>query len=286
MKKSSLKVYDYVDYREFIRDRLEELQAKDKKYSKRWFVQQQLGIRSGATYINDIINGKRKVSRSLIQIFPKALGLSRKESEFFRCLIRYGDAKSENERMAAMKDLKRSKVFVETHQLDIHQFEYYANPILLALRELVTTGDFREDPHWIAERLQIPAQEKEIEQAIQELIKAEHLTRDKAGRLQQTALHIRTGNQFEMRDALRAYHRNMLKLASESIELPIATRYLRGLSVSCTDESYKEICEEIETLIDRIRAIVDQEQDAPKHVYHFASGFYPLTRIEDTRKDQ
>ena len=275
MIKTKLNIYSYSDYRIFLYDRLSELKEINSKYSRRYFIRA-LNL-SSSNYLKRIIDGSRNLSDRLAKKLTVVLGLSKDEERFFFKLKSYNQAKTTLERKEALKNLRRSRLFKDVHKLDMGEFDYYSDPLMVALREMVGLYDFKEDPAWIASRLSFKASKERIIEALKQLQVSGHLVRDQKKKLCAARTHQSTGEHFGSL-TLRTYHLNMLKLGADSIELPSDQRYFQGLSFSVPASAYDQITDEMQLLADKIRQIVD-ESEKTDMVYHMEMVFFPLTKL-------
>lgn len=274
MKKTKLYIYSYMDYRLFINDRLDELKADNAKFSRRYFCSK-LGLAS-TNYLKLIIDGRRNLSDKLLIRMAQVLGLDEEESAFFADLVAYGQAKNTEAKLLALENLRKNKRFIKVHQLALDNFDYFADPVTLTMRELVALRDFREDPEWIAQRMPVKATARQIQESLDKLERLGQIARAEDGSLAVVHRHQSTGSQLGS-VTLRSYHLKMLQLAAEAMELPVDTRHYRGLTMSIPGVAYDKIIEQISLCINRIRAIVDESTDATQ-VYHLEMALFPLTR--------
>ncbi|RJO67190.1 MAG: TIGR02147 family protein [Myxococcales bacterium] len=274
MKRTKLSIYAYTDFRAFLRDRLAELKEENPKFSQRYFTGK-LGL-SGRSYLTMVIDGSRNLSDSLARKLADVLGLGAEETVFFHELIRYGQAKTTEAKSEALDNLRRNKHFLKVHQLDLDHLDYMNDPLTLTLREMVVLQDFREDLKWICERLPVKATPKRVKEGLDKLLRLGLLVRDGQGRLQLAHKHQSTGPRLGS-VPLRSYHRTMLKLAAESMDLPTDVRSFSGLTIAVGSASYAKILEAYASFLDKVRAIIDSEE-AYDHVYHLEAVLFPLTR--------
>ena len=274
MKKSQLNIFTYRDFRSFIRDRLAELKNSDSKYSYQ-FLASRLGIAS-KSHIKMVVDARHNISLELAARLAEVFELNRREQEFFLALVDYGQADDERCKQLALERLCSFGSFSRLHRLDIKQMDYYADPLLLALREMVELKDFSETPAYIAARLPFKAGEARIRKAIAKLIELGLLERDDSGHLRHCEHNIATGD--DMRSlAIKTYYRQRFKEAAAALEVPADKRRLGGLSCAVSRSTYKKICDILEESLGRIYVLLDEEEEADE-VYQLVTAFYPLTR--------
>jgi len=282
MKKSQLNIFSYRDFRLFIRDRLAELKAIDSKYSYQ-FLASRLGIAS-KSHIKMVVDAKHNISIELAERLGGIFELNRREQDFFLALVDYGQAADERCKQAALERLCAFGSFSKLHRLDLKQMDYYADPLMLALREMVELKDFSESPAYISSRLPYKVSTAGIRKAIAKLIELGLLERDTAGRLRHCEHHIATGD--DMRSlAVRKYYRQRFKEASAALEIPADRRRLGGLSCAVSRSTYKKICDILEESLGRIYVLLDEEEEADE-VYQLVTAIYPLTRPASTYTDK
>jgi uncharacterized protein (TIGR02147 family) len=207
-------VFDFLDYRaylrEFYRRRKEHTAFSYRAFSMR----AKLG---SPNYLKLVIDGERNLTHAMAKRFAQACGLAGPPAAFFAELVAFGQAETMDERNESYTRLKRFVQYREANQLQIAQDEYHSKWYLPAIRELVLAEDFREDPEWIAARLNPRIKPAEARQALQSLMRLEMLVPDENGRLRQGTPHGTTGAETASLHMVN-YHRTMMRLASESLE--------------------------------------------------------------------
>ncbi len=281
MKKSQLNIFSYRDYRSFIKDRLAELKAADSKYSYQ-FLATRLGIAS-KSHIKMVADGRHNISGELAARLGQIFELNRREQEFFLALVDYGQAADERCKQLALERLCSFGSFSKLHRLDLKQMEYYADPLMLALREMVELKDFEENAGYVSARLPFKVGATRLRKALAKLLELGLLERDAAGRLRHCEHHIATGD--DMRSlAVKTYYRQRFKEAASALESPSDRRRLGGLTCAVSRDTYKKICDIMEESLGRIYVLLDGEEEA-EEVYQLVTAFYPLTRpLSDEKK--
>lgn len=280
MRKTDLNIYSYTEFRSFLNDRLLELKKQDRKFSRR-FLSKKLDL-ANSNHLKLIIDGARNVSEELTQRLARVLGLNKEERLFFLDLVHYGQAKTTEAKADSFEKLRRNRHFMKVHQLTSDQFDYYADPLMLTLREIVALKDFQEDPEWIASRMPTKVTFEEIKKALSKLQRLGLLVRDSEGLLKLAHQHQRTGEQLGS-TPLRTYHRKMLSLAAKALELPVEKRYYNGLTMAIKADMYPKLLELHAEFIDKVRSLIDEEE-AYDDVYHLETTLFPLTRPGKVKK--
>src|SRR4051812_41726944 len=92
-------IYQYLDYRAFIKDRFNWMQSRDPSFSQRKLARVAGFANPG--FFNEVIKGRRKLSSAAIERMGEGLSLDANEVEFLRVLVALTDAKDTEERGAA-----------------------------------------------------------------------------------------------------------------------------------------------------------------------------------------
>jgi len=276
MKRTSLNIYEYTDFRAFLKDRLTELKASDSRYSLR-FLSDRLGL-SSKSHLKMVADGQRNLSSALAGKIGAAIGLADEEAAFFVALVRYGQAKSTVEQQTALDELRRRRKFLDVHQLELDHFDYLSDQLTLTLRELVSFPDFKEDPNWIAERMPIEAPPRQIKEAISKLLRLGLVRRDEKGSLIPSHIHQVTGDGLKS-VALRTFYEQTFARAAASMLEPSAVRHLGGLTMAISEDSYHKIIDRYKSFVAEVRHIVDDDI-SPDQVYQLVMGLFPLTKAD------
>ncbi len=274
MKKKRINIFDYTDFRIFIRDYLDLKKKESYRLSRRYYCER-LSLKS-PSYLKLIIDGRRTLTETLMHKIALVFELNKGESRFFFDLVEYNQTGSESEKVEAFQKLRRHKNFIKIHKMSLDNFDFMTDPITLALKEMVVFDDFREDYAWIVSRMSFPAKEIDVQRGLVKLIDLGLIRRDKAGSLVPTFKQTKTGDQFG-NISLRTYHSKMLEKAGESIELPIEQRYFRGYTMSISPEAYSKIIDEYDMFFSKVRRIVNEDK-TPDSVYHTELAMFPLTK--------
>ena len=85
-------LFEYLNYRDYLRDYYEEKKRLSSFYSYRLF-SQKAGF-SAPNVLKLVTEGKRNLSKESVFKFVKALGFNKKEAEYFENLVFFNQAKS------------------------------------------------------------------------------------------------------------------------------------------------------------------------------------------------
>lgn len=271
-------IFEYDDYRAYLRDMYSYLKATRPQFSYRYF-SSKAGFQS-PNFLKLVIDGKRNLSGDSVQRFASALKLNKDEHEFFKHLVEFNQANGSEARAECAKRLMRSRSLSRLQPLRQAQYDYYACWYYIPVRELVKVPGFKEDPEWIAAQFNPRLKPQEAARAIEALEAIGLLKRDESGRLVQTHDSVTTEDEV-VSSQIAAYHREMMKRAAESIS--VVERSQREISAACipvSEGSMRKIKQRIQEFRDEILAIAAEDNQCDR-VYQLNFQLFPLTKTDE-----
>lgn len=275
---SSINIFTFDDYRLFLKEFFKQSKTSGKKMSLRSF-SAQAGFKS-TNFLSLILNGKRGISEETATQIGKILRLNRSELSYFRALVKFNQATSVEERKSHAAYLLRFKEYEKLHPLTGMEFNYYSKWYYVAIRELVNTSDFREDPVWIASHLSPAISSEQAHEALAELKKLGLVVYEK-GKLTNTHGNIATA--AEVHSAfIKAFHQEMIKKGSECIErFHRNHREVSSVTMTMDEESFLKIKEMIQNFEREIVKVKNQAKKASK-VYQLNFQLFPLVKPDES----
>ncbi len=229
-KAVNIDVFEYLDYRAYLRDVYTARRDAGRPLSFRAF-SRKAQLRS-PNYLKLVMDGERNLTEVMAERFADALTLTGDGRQYFVDLVAFTQATSHDARSLAYERLTRSRRFRRVHHLDMAQADYHAHWYLPAIRELVALPGFVEDPAWVAAQLVPRITKRQAEDALRTLEALGLLRRNANGQLAQTDGIVSTGTETRGLH-IGAYHRAMLDRAKAAIELvPAAERDLSALTLA------------------------------------------------------
>jgi uncharacterized protein (TIGR02147 family) len=264
------------DYREILKQRLEERCRANARYSLRAFARD---LKIAPSRLSEILRGKQGLSKAFSEQIAQRIGLSDAEQKLFTSMVVLADARSKKERDVArslLTELEESKQKLNVLREDTFRVieDWYHYTIL----ELTTTTGFKSSPLWISKRLGISVYE--TENAIDRL-KRVGLLQEVDGKFVLTHQSSVTTDDIPS-ESIRTFNKQMLVKASEAItNQSIDEREIGTLTIAIDEKDIPEFKE----MIRKFKAKVDQTAGAKaeakgsklKHVYCLAIQFFRLT---------
>jgi uncharacterized protein (TIGR02147 family) len=276
-------VYEYTDYREFLKDAFKYLKEENKSFSYRFF-SRVAGFKSPSV-LKQVMDGQMKLAPSSIEKFAKAFKLNKEESAFFRHLVLFNQARTIDERQTQLKAMLSSRSYKKLHPLSQLQFNYYQHWYHVSIRELVGLDGFQEDPNWIATHISPQITPQEAKKGLENLVELGLIRRNPDGKLEQADANVTTGDEVVSK-ALANYHREMIKKGAESIEhFPGTIRDISAVTIAVNAESIKTIKEKVQKFRKEILEYASQNAN-PNVIYQVNFQIFPVTEAVDTEGEE
>jgi uncharacterized protein (TIGR02147 family) len=184
-----IEVFDYLDYREFLRDRYLESQVRDRKFTHR-----SIGERGGFDpgLFSKVIMGKRNISSKLIPGFCKAFALEDREAAYFGRLVLFNQAKTFEKKKSLFEKLL-SEAGSRMVPVARDQYEFYREWHHTAIRELLNYYPFKGDFKDLGRQLHPPVSAGKARRSVALLERLGFIRKGKRGAYELASPQITTG---------------------------------------------------------------------------------------------
>ena len=276
-KKSTRKVFEYLDYREFLRDYYNSKKEENPAFSLRVF-SDKIGFKA-KDFISRVMNGDKNLSNQSIPKVASGLRLGKHETEFFVGLVKFNQAETTDERNAAFEEmqaaLKVARFAEKQHVLGHVQYQIYSHWRHLTVRSLIGMFGFDGDYEKLAKQVHPHITADEAKKSVKLLEESELIKKDKSGKYVLTESAITTGDRTS-KLALRGFHQHCLKLAADSIDRdPPGSRHVSGLTLGISQEGYDRIVERINAFRKEIALIAEEDKNSDK-VFQLQFALFPV----------
>jgi uncharacterized protein (TIGR02147 family) len=269
-------IFDFIDYRKFLDSFYNEKKESTRYFSYRYFAGK-AGIHS-PSFLKHVIDGKRNLTRPMIDKFCAGLALTAKEAVYFRNLVLFNQAKTSTEKQEYYSTLRAMFGAVKESVLNADQYDYFAQWYTSVIRELVCLYDFKDNYKKIAEMLVPPILPSEAKSAIRLLLRLKLIRRESDGRYIQTNSAIVADNSVTS-IAARTFNKAMLDLAKNAVDVVDRQhRHVSGLTIGISPATYEVLAAEIEAFKDRIKIIVNQDKES-NLIYQLNLSLFPVSRM-------
>ena len=268
-------VYDYLDYRAFLRAYYEAKKAADRGFSFRVFARL-AGVKA-SNHLKLVMDGKRGLPEATARRYAQAMGLHSDEAEYFCDLTRFNQAASPSERSALYRRLTGFRGYRNVQRLELEHAAYHANWYIPAIRELAARRDFVDDPAWIADQL-VPAISKaDAKRALTTLFSLGLLHKHEDGTVSQGEAVAATAPET-VGVHVANYHRAMLELAAQSIDrFESSEREISSLTMCVGPEDVVRLKRHIQRFEDELVAFATDVKQGDR-VVQLNFQLFPLSR--------
>ena len=268
-------LFEFIDYRRYLASYYEHKKKSTRSFSYRFFAEK-AKIHS-PSFLKEVINGERNLTRRMIDSFSVGLGLNERESVYFRNLVLFNQAKTSTEKQEYYSNLRAMFGNVNESVLNADQYDYFSKWYTSVLREQVCLHDFQDDYKQIASMLIPQILPSEAKAAIKLLLRIKMLRRKKDGTYSQTSTAV-VGENTVISMAMRSFIQAMIEHSREAVEhIDWRIRHISGITIGITPATYDVIATEIEAFKNRVKLIVNREKGCTQ-VYQMNVTLFPVSR--------
>lgn len=265
-------VFEFLDYREILREAFEERKASTPLFSYRMMAET-FGLDTSNVF--RILQGDAHLPARCMPRAIEFLDLTGRAAEYFQLLVAY--ARERNG--AARKDLLEKAISlrdVARRRMVEQEMSLFRDWWVVAVRCLLEVVDGNARVDQMASKLVPRVPEGDVSQALDLLLDLGLVKKASSGRLLLTDAHLVAGADARKAGALRHFQRQVLELASESLErFPREQRDVSTLTLAVDQEAFREIRG---MLVECRRQIQKRIEEAhqPDRVMQLAMAFFPV----------
>lgn len=264
-------IFEYLDYRDLLKDAFEEKKAASPLYSYRMMAE---ALGQDTSNIFRILQKDAHLPARCQSRAIEYLNLTGRSAEYFVQLIAYAREKNPQarhdilEKAMALRD-------VANRQLSEHELAYFRDWWIVALRSLLEVVNGQVNPAALAQRLSPPITEADVVKSLDMLLELGLVKKASSGRLVLSDAHLNAGGD-EKTQAVRHFQRQILALASESLErFPREQRDVSTLTIAVDQNAFIEIREMLREFRQQVQKRVE-EAPRPDRVMQMSMAFFPL----------
>jgi uncharacterized protein (TIGR02147 family) len=271
-------IFTYANYRDYLHDFYLEQKSSKPSFSYR-HIAAIAGINSSGFYPL-VIQGKRNLTGTTIKKTCVALELNPQESEFFRVLVLFNQAKTLRKKngffttLVKLRNEKNIEIVTE-QQYDIFSQWYHG-----AVRELAVCRDFKNDFRKLG-RMLIPAiTEKQARESVELLLRLGFLKKaDGRYAYAQSSPIITTGQDIKAHQVIN-YQVQMLKLAIESFNRfgPNDRLFTSSTTLRVSKATYEMLKQKNRDHRRELLKIAEADKNADQ-VYQLNINMFPLSNL-------
>lgn len=268
-----INLFEYLNYREFLRDAYEERHASDWRFSHR-YIAEQAGFDS--SMFNKILQGKRNLTEKTVGVFADIFCKDEREKTYFANMVAFNQAKSHSESRQFLEKLVATKE-CKVENLAKDQFEYFDHWYHAVIRELVTFYPYVGDDAALGLMVRPPITAAQVKSSIALLERLSMIKKNEAtGFYEQTQGLISSGSE-SYSTAVNSYIQQNIEVASSAMDrFGRNERSLSTLAFACDEDTYKELVEMTRRFRREILAKVGT-CIKPNRVFQLGMQLFPLS---------
>lgn len=237
MPEPKISIFDFDDYRNF----LVKAGMPDGLYShtsnnfKSWA--NRLGYKS-ASSLTMVIKGQRTPSFEMVRNLSEDLKMTAKEKQYFELLVQLENAQKRNkDQKEILEKISSLTTKTSNHSIELNEFSAISEWYFFAIKQLINTKGFVEDPDWIYKRLRKKITISQIKSALQTMLDMKTIGRDEKGKLIVLKEGLSTASVIPS-SAVRRHHFGMINRALEAVtEQNVSERQLSALTLRIGNEN-------------------------------------------------
>jgi len=273
-------IFDYYNYRSYLRDLVDFKRIATPAFSHR-FIVQKAGFKS-PTALKHVIDGKRNLSLEAANQFAGALKIEGIPRHYFLTMVLFNQSTSIEEQERYLNELIELKRSESPTRIEDDQFEVLSKWYHLAIRELTELPDFKNSPAWIAHALCPSITPLEASESLRLLERCGLLVKD--GRKLTPANRTITADPQVHSVKLAAFHRQMIALGSDAITaFESEKREISGTTLRISLQDVENIRMLLRDFRKKLLALAAHSAEA-NQVYQFNMQFFPLVITDTCRR--
>ena len=266
-------IYNYFDYREYLRAAFACRKQAIKGFSHRRF-SREAGIAS-PNYLLRVLKGTRSLGNGYVARFCRALALNRNETRYFTTLVSFNTENDIDKKEKLLRDLLALRCRRGIFRINDKKLQFFSKWYYPVIRELAVILDCRDDFNLLARNCVPRITSQQAKNAIGYLLKNGFIKKEAGGRYIRTEPVISSGDEVRS-TVLRNYHRQTLAQSIEALDtVNLENRDISSLTLSVSRKTYFEMKKEIQEFRKRLLGLA-REDAGPEMVC--LAGFQLLPR--------
>jgi uncharacterized protein (TIGR02147 family) len=269
-------IYQYDDFRLFLREKYHQKMLDVPKYSYRKFAKEAGFANPG--YLNDVIKGFKPLSENAAEKMGKAFQLKAHEIEFLKLLAAFGQARTQEKKTRFYKQIAVRRNRSRFTRLNPAMSKYYQDYRYLLVRGAIEVLDFRGDYDALAVFLDPPVPVAIVKKMVRDLCEWNLVEQGPDGRYQTTSSMVEPGAQLPGMG--RQLNGEWLSQAREALHrLPKEKRHVSTMVLNISEALSREINEMLEKFREEVFRKVESDRD-PQRIMQLSVAYVPKSRIK------
>jgi uncharacterized protein (TIGR02147 family) len=270
-------IFEYLDYRDLLKDAFEERKVLNPLYSYRMYAEA-LGLHTSNIF--RILGKETHLPARCQSRAVEYLGLSERSTTYFLLLVAYARERNAKARQSILEEAMTLRD-VSLRQLGENDLAYFKDWWIAAVRALLEVLDGKAVPSVIASKLNPPVTPDQVAQALTLLQELGLVKKGSSGRLIVGEPHVTVVPSREKVEAVHAYQRQILTLASDSLKrFPASLRDVSTVAMAIDRDRFIEVRGMLRECRRLIQKSAGEAKD-PDRAMQLVMAFFPLSNVEE-----
>ena len=270
----NIRVLEYLNYREFLRDAVGWLKEHDQTFSQKG-VQFELGI-SSSGFLSNVLVGRKNLTANQAARMTRILKLNGIDSAYFEALVLFTQARTTDEKNEFFGRLMNMQS-AQLKQLPENTLTLFSKWYYVAIREVIDLVKWKDDYGFLAASLQPAIKVGEAKEAVDVLLQLGLIRRNQNGIMKTSDTAISAGDELASKHVLH-FQVTTMDLAKQALQdVSAANRDISVLSMGLSEDSFRLVKNEIRHFRKRLAKIAIEDKAASR-VYQLNFQFFPLSQ--------
>ncbi len=274
---------EYMDFRKYLRDFIDERKSRGLPCSNRWF-SMKLQINS-SSWLTSVLKGKKGISRETARKLSGILKHTPVESKYFEALVSFNQARTISERTQHFQELSGLRKLGGIVKTTVRQYDFYSTWYHSVVWSLIGMYKFRssqKDLERLADMISPPITISQPRKSVRLLEELGFIRISEDGYYRQSSSAITTGEEIRSL-AVANYQQETMRLAQESMDrYSRDERYIGTVTVGVSEKAFKLIKQLLVDVSDRISEIANADDNSDR-VYQINLQAFPLSKFENNQ---
>jgi uncharacterized protein (TIGR02147 family) len=277
---SMTSIYNYTDYRKFLKDRFAEMKEANRSFTYRYLASK-AGFKSPG-FFTQVLQDKVRLSKRLIPNLSKVFELKPSEANYFELMVHYNQSDSHELKKQFFEKMVNTKKSQVIH-VDSDMYEFYDKWYYSALRAVLHYSPFDGDYKKLAKTIVPSISPAEAKKAVMVLERLGFLKKNETGLYELTTKHISTGLDTDA-VIINNFLINTLDIAKNAFyQFPKEKRSFSALTASISGPGYEKIKQRINEFRAELVDIISKDDNIDR-VYQMNFQLFPLTNVREEEK--
>lgn len=270
-----MNIYEYDNYRQYLSDHYSTMIGKEPSFSHRKFAK--LAGFTNPGFLNDVIKGRRKLSREATEKMVQAFSLTLTEAEFFRLLVEYEQAKNAGHKQEIYKQIVFRRNRSSFSRLNPALSRYYQDFYYPLIRTAIMALDFKGDYDELGRFINPPLPATQVKKYVRDLCEWKMVSQGTDGKYTVTDQFIEPPP--TLRDLIKQINREWIVQSIDPLmKLSSEKRHISTMLLAVSGDTKKKILEKIEKFREEVWALVREDSHEADRVVQLNIQCFPKSR--------